>query len=429
MKNRSITFFVSVIVILTNCILCADYIDSGGFTYTLEMYPPKITLHELIYVRLTLENKTNKTLEGRKSGQRDFDCFIGFVGDNQMDTYLYPFNRSWNIVIPPPIKILPNERFVPVNLFIEFPEILTLKSYRSESEPEKNANFIKKYVDSGKKCKLSIHLYDTGQYLSDDLEINSRPAKEMAAIKKWHSQFSNFLADTHRISETNGDNRMTGKKWERMPSVKDYQDFESQLSDGTLKNFVKFRRLLAAIPEEKSHPSQLPTLDITKPYRDLGDYLDTLHSFERDHLIIEAMEYFRGSIKNVGDGSNPNYLKMKYLLIPKLPKSEREEYLRDVHNKEYKNILLKSPEPDKNTDQNLPSPLSITKSPMSVSTTSVSPTPPTPPTSEQQIDLTEPSKTQLENNSSWRFVAVVIVVILFVIVIAGIIFVRKISHK
>ncbi|MDR2170730.1 MAG: hypothetical protein LBP59_11360, partial [Planctomycetaceae bacterium] len=358
MKNKHVIFFafVVIVVILARCILYADdqEDDTGGFTYTLEIYPKKITLHELIYVRLTLENKTNRTLQAR-SGKRDFTCFVAIVCDNKTDTYSYPYDIGLNIVLGQLDKILPNERFMPVNFFLEFPEKLTLTNFRKELDPTKNANFIKKYVDSGKKCKMIIYLRDTGKYISDEFEINSRPDKEMKTIEKWYSQFSNFLAETHRVSKTIDENSMTSKKWKRIPTIKDYQNFESELSDGTLKNFIKFRRLLTAIPEDNN--LTLPKFEITKPFSDLGDYLDTLPQMERDCLVVEAMKYFN-YLDKIYSKKNANYFKMKYLLIPKLPKSERAKYIDDIENKEYKKILLNSPEPDNKTASNLPSPAS-----------------------------------------------------------------------
>jgi hypothetical protein len=427
MKKKLIAFFVLVIAIFVNCILCADDNDTGGFTYTLKLYPAKITLHEMVYVCLTLENKTNNTLKGRRNGGRDINCFIGFMGSKEGDAYFYPLRRGLNVFFPPPEEILSGVRFIPVNLCIEFPELLTLKDYMSEQDPAMNANFIKDYVDSGKKCKLRIYLRDTGSYISNEFEITSRPAKEMAAIKKWYSRFSNFLADTSRISETSRVNQMTNEKWKYVPTVKDYQNFESQLSDGTLKNFVKFRRLLASIPEEKSRPHQFPAFEITKPFRELGDYLDTLHPFERDCLIVSAIDYFGGSEANVSNSRNPNYLRMLYLLVPKLPKSEREKYLKDVENEEYKNILLNSPEPVNKTNQNLSSTLPTITLP-STTTLSTPSSVSSPPASEQQTDLTNIQKTQPNKTSSWNFITVS-VVILFILAIAGIIFVLKIFHK
>jgi hypothetical protein len=422
MKKKLITCITFLVVILTNCILHSEATDTGGFTYSLEIYPAKITLHELIYIRLTLENKTDETLEGRKYVNRDTTCLFRFVGDKEEDVYFYPFRIGLNVFIPPPGKILSNERFTPVNSFIEFPEILTLKDYRRELNSANNANFIKNYVDSGKKCKLVISLRDTGRYSSDEFEITSRPAKEMLAIKKWHSQFSNFLADTHRISETSGDNLMTGEKWQRIPKVKDFRNFESQLSDGTLKNFVKFRRLLATIPEEKNRPPKLPTLEITKPYRDLDDYLGTLHPFEQDILILEAINYFRES-EDIGNALN--HFRMLYLLIPKLPKSEREKYIHDIPNEEYQNILLNSPEPANKTEQNLSTSPSL---PPTITSTSLSHPPILSP--QPQIGLTEPLQVQPKNGSTPFLQSIaILIVILFVLFAVGIIIVRKILYK
>jgi hypothetical protein len=101
--------------------------------------------------------------------------------------------------------------------------------------------------------------------------------------------------------------------------------------------------LLASIPNDNS--KTLPTLEITKPFRDLGDYLDTLNPLERGCLILSAMDYFADKNDRYSNAINPDYLKMMYLLIPQLPKSERENYVGDVTNTEYKNILLNSPEP------------------------------------------------------------------------------------
>jgi hypothetical protein len=214
----------------------------------------------------------------------------------------------------------------------------------------------------------------------------------MKAIKKWHSRFSNFLSATSRISETSKEDPMSSEKWKRVPTIKDYQNFESELSDGTLKNFVKFRRLLMAIPEDRS--MNLPTLETTKTFRDISNYLDTLHPLEQGYLMILAMRYFEED-EEMSNEINPNYLRMKYLLIPKLPKSERAKYIDDIENKEYKNILLNSPEPDNKT--------------------------------EQQTDLTNPQKSQSEKNSSCGFITAFIV-ILFILAIIGIIFVQKIFH-
>jgi hypothetical protein len=220
-------------------------------------------------------------------------------------------------------------------------------------QPEKkNSEFITLCAGMGVTCKLGISSLN-GFYSSPPLLIKSRSEKEMAAIKKWHSRFNNFLSKTCRIFENGSE--VQHKKWKLAPTVKDYRNFESQLSDGTLKNLVTFRRLLASLPADKlssnkSRPPKLPTLEITEPYRDLGDYLDALHPCEREHRIIEATEYF--AEEYIGNDFNPNYLRMLYLLIPKLPKAEHEKYLKFVNNEEYKNILLNSPEPVNATDQN-----------------------------------------------------------------------------
>jgi hypothetical protein len=338
------------------------------------------------------------------------------------------------MAIPFKKAILPNENFVSVRIFLEFPEMLTWNDRRKwyMQPEEKNSEFITLCVGTGVTCKLGISS-PNGFYLSHPLSIKSRSEKEMAAIKKWHSRFGNFLSETERVYE-NGtyDWDEDVPPWKHVPTVKDFRNFESQLSDGTLKNLITFRRLLASIPADKlptnkSRPPKLPTLEITEPYRNLGNYLDALHPIEREHRIIEAIDYFRE--ENIGKAFNPNYLRMIYLLIPKLPKAEREKYLRNVNNKEYKNILQNSPEPVNTIDQNLPS------SVLSTTSTTSSTTLPLPSStssvSEPQTDLTNLSTTQPNETPTptltLRLAAVV--VILFVVLIAGIIFVRKIVYK
>jgi hypothetical protein len=388
--------------------------SQNRLTGTVAIYPQQIRMHDLIYTTLTIKNETTETLLGVKSISNRNRTFFSLSTDKNI-SYCWSYNGALNMSMPLKMAILPNESFVSVRIFLEFPEMLTWddgKKWYTQPE-EKNAEFITQCVGTGVTCKLRISSLN-GFYSSPPLLINSRSEKEMAAIKKWHSQFSNFLSETYYVDPKWNEE---DKKWKKIPTVKDYQQFESQLSDGTLKNYIKFRRLLAAIPIDNT--PALPPLEPTKPFQELGDYLDTLHPLERDCLIALAMYYFSNE-----DLQLRNDYKMQYLLIPKLPKSERQRYVASIHN-EYRNILLNSPEPDNKTDQNLSSPLATITSPASVSPTSVSPS----PTSEQQIDLTDSSKTQLENNSSWRFLAVVIVGILLVVVIAGIIFVRKISHK
>jgi hypothetical protein len=92
-------------------------------------------------------------------------------------------------------------------------------------------------------------------------------------------------------------------------------------------------------------------------------------------------------------------------------------------NEEYKNTLLNNPEPVNKTNQNLSSTLS-TITPSTTTSSSVS----SPSVSERQTDLTNPQKTQSDETSSWNFITVC-VVILFILAIAGIIFVLKIFHK
>jgi hypothetical protein len=321
----------------------ADNPTVEQLTATLERHPNKIMLHDLIYVRLTLENKTDSILKAQRGAERDFSCFIEMLGDNNEVNYFYPFAGGMDFTIGEPQNVLPKESFVPVNIFLEFPEVLTLKDFRTEQDTKKNTDFIKRYVDAGKKCKLRISITDTGSYDSNEIEINSRPEKEMASIKKWSSQFNNFLAYISREAETSGNNPMRNEKWAKVPTIKDYENFESQLSDGTLKNYIKFRRLLASIPNDNG--KTLPTLETTKPFRDLGDYLDTLHPLERGCLILSAMTYFASNKDVYSNATNPNHFKMMYLLIPKLPKLEREKYVGDIKNTEYKKILLNSPEP------------------------------------------------------------------------------------
>ena len=262
-------------------------------------------------------------------------CSMTLLGDSNDDYYMWPFNGALDIFLGFKDIIDPNESFVAINTFLEFPEYLTLKDGRSEQDPKIHQKFIKEYVGTGKTSKLCVGLRDTGVFDSEPLKIKSRDEKEVKAIEAWLGKFKNFLSDTSRALEKDPQ-REGQKKWTKAPTVKDYEDFEKQLSDGTLKNYIQFRRLLASIPDRME--TATPTLVPDENFRKLGDYLDTLHPLERSVLINDALKYFVGSPGN-------NDQKMKYLLLPKLPLSEREKRISYVVNQKDRETLLALPEP------------------------------------------------------------------------------------
>jgi len=198
-----------------------------------------------------------------------------------------------------------------------------------------NRKFIAEYVGSGKKCKLCVGLRETGVFYSEPLEIKSRAETEVKAIEAWHVKFKNFLSDTSRALEN--DPQSGGQKqWAKVPTVKDYEDFEKQLSASTLRNYIRFRLLLASIPN--NNDTTAPTLTPDASFRKFGDYLDTLHPLERGVLINDALRYFNGTPGN-------NDQKMRYLLLPQMPKLEREKWITTIKRMEDHKTLLELPEP------------------------------------------------------------------------------------
>jgi hypothetical protein len=318
----------------------AENTSESRLSGTVTIYPQQILAHDLIYVSLTVKNETTKPLLGIKGTfGRNGASFL--LSSN--DGFFYTWSRdvARNTFRDFESNILPDESFISVRLFLEFPEMLTWNSNRKWQPEKENAEFITKCIGTGVPCKLGIG-WEGGLYFSSPLLINSRPEKEMASIKKWHSQFGNFLSETRREDEIGDSDSNEFRKWKKAPTIKDYQKFESQLSDGTLKNYIKFRKLLATIPNDFSR--KLPTLEVTKQFKDLGDYLDTLHPLERYCLVVSAVYYFHDG----NDLQYTNHQKLLYILIPKLLKSDREWYIGEVRNKEHAKILLNSPEPKLN---------------------------------------------------------------------------------
>jgi len=269
-----------------------------------------------------------------KSFERDFDCTMALFGKSKDDYYLWPFNGALDIMMGPKSKIEPNDSFVGINIFLEFPELITLHDSRKEQDTEIHKKFIKEYIGTGKICHLCVWLRDAGTFYSEPIEIKSRNEKEIKAIEIWYGKFKNFLSATSRVLEQESPREF--RTWIKAPTVKDYEDFEKQLSPGTLKNYIQFRRLLASIPD--SNDNTTPILTPDESFRKLGYYLDTLHPLERGVLINDALKYFEESPGN-------NDQKMKYLLLPKLPKSDREKWINRIRNQGDRKMLLDMPEP------------------------------------------------------------------------------------
>ena len=321
---------------------------------TVHIYPKEFQEHDLLYVRIVLQNKTDEPVMTHGPFHRDFACWMYLVGEFMEDQYAFPYDGYMNYGLGTQTKIEPNASFVAFRDFFEFPEYITLHSSRTVQEDflESNEKFIAHRIGTGKKCKLVVRLgltsiYETSSYISEFFEVKSRSETEMAAIEAWHAKFGNFLAYTSRNIENyffKGKNSGDSIGFSKVPAIKDYEDFEKQLSPGTLKNYIHFRKLLASIPDE-STPDETdvvpPSLVPDEHFKKLGDYFDTLHPIEQGALI-EKLKYYFGQ-----HGAAANHReKMMYFILPRIPKSEREGLIDLIQREEYHKTLLELPEPE-----------------------------------------------------------------------------------
>ena len=313
MLNNNITVTVSVCLFVLNIFFYtssfADEVSELKLNGTVQIYPKEFQAYDLLYVHVELQNKNDKPVMSWKSFQRDFSCSMTLFGESRDEYYMWPFNGSINFTLGPKSSIEPNESFVGLNTFLEFPEYITLQDFRREQDPDIHKKFIEEYIGTGKTCTLCVGLWGTGSFHSAPIEVKSRDEKEVRSIKAWHDKFENVLSVTSRVRESNPRGY---KEWKEIPSVKDYEDFENQLSEGTLKNYIHFRKLLASIPDSKDDAASIPDELFVK----LRDYLDTLHPLERGVLTNDALTYF----ERTPGGNNQ---KMKETLSPRLFESER----------------------------------------------------------------------------------------------------------
>lgn len=335
-KNiAAISVYLFVLSAFSSVSLLADEVQEMKLDGTVRVYPKEFQAYDLLYVQVELQNKNDKPMKSWKSFKRDFGCIITLFGESKDDCYTWPYDGAidWGFGIKSTVE--PNESFVVTNTFLEFPEYITLQGFRSEEYPDIHKKFIEEYVGTGKTCTLRIALEKTGTFDSEPIEIKSRDEKEMAAIEAWYSRFENYLSgvsrcyfsgrgdeiqvvsgnsvirsipkDEFQVLKRNGENEIIGNLlWKEVPTVKDYEDFENQLSDGTLKNYIHFRKLLASIPDSKKDDTA-PIAD--EPFLELKDYLDTLHPLERGVLTDEAIKYF----ERIPGGNNQ---KMKEIFPP-----------------------------------------------------------------------------------------------------------------
>jgi hypothetical protein len=306
---------------------------------TVHIYPTEFQEHDILYFRVELQNKNDVLVMGYRTFQRDYGCGLS-LWESADCFYHFPYDGAcnWGIMTQ---QIDPNESFVAVHSWVEFPEYITLLSrrkYYNEEVVARNKQFVEQCIGTGKKCALGVRLMETGVFSSEPIiEVKSRSAEEMAAIEAWYAEFNNFLSDTSRQLEHRAvkDGDQFPYSWKKVPAVKDYEEFEKRLSPGTFKNYVHFRKLLASIPDDLDTDiiNHVPDEHFTK----LDEYLDTLHPIERDALIRDALWYF-------SERSN-NGKKMKYLLLPKLARSERARYFGETSLEEQK-MFLDLPEPE-----------------------------------------------------------------------------------
>ena len=322
---------------------------------TVQIYPQVLQMHDILYFRVELQNKNDELL--MKFGV--FHRYLGYFyenlyrrvgtsmwlcGETVDDFYYWTFSTRihwWNA--PMNQKIEPNESLVAVNSGVEFPEYLTKHPDISEnilSGKEINERFLANYIGTGKKCTFGVVMHTIGSFVSEDpIEIKSRSETEMAAIKAWHDEFRYFLAYHSRFNEKRPTSNAPYTSWSKVPTVKDYEDFEKQLSEGTLKNYIHFCGLLASIPDETD--AMTPGLVPDEHFKKLGDFLDTLHPIERRTLLWKSLCYFPGDSKN--------HQAMVYLVLPKLSRAEREKSISTIgsiiDNEMDRKAILEMPEP------------------------------------------------------------------------------------
>lgn len=307
---------------------------------TVSVYPNVLQEHDLLYFCVELQNKSNEPVMGHRLFEggsfRTFLVEPDLVKLMEFKNY-YASRGNFRELARGQNKIEANESWVACNSVLEFPEYLaprghsrtTIGRERGEQEDKaQNSNFIRDYVGTGKKFKLGVKLWATEMLFSEPIiEAKTRDAKEMAAIKAWHAEFNNFLSDTSRVLEHRSRrDPQFPHTWKKVPTVQDYEAFEKQLSAGTLKNYIHFRKLLASIPDD-TDPAN-PDIGSVRHvpdehFKKLADYLDALHPIERGALTRDALWYF-------WEGSN-NSNTIKYVLLPKLPRSERERYFGGIN--------------------------------------------------------------------------------------------------
>lgn len=330
----------SVLVLLCLCSVSAQAETELLLAGTVHVYPTEFQAHDLLYFRVELQNKSDEPVMGRRFFQDG--TLRTFLMESE--DYYYASHGSFRELYGSHANIEPNKSFVACNSFLEFPDRIvprgkystTIARERSRQEDdEQNKKFINDYVGTEKKFKLGVALMGTGLYFSEPIiEVKSRSPKEMKAIEAWHDEFKNFLSDTSRVLEHRSNDPNFPYEWKKVPSVSDYEKLEKQLSAGTLKNYIHFRKLLASIPN--STDDATPSLVPNEHFKKLGDYLDTLHPIERRTLIDRALWYF-------SERSNEGK-RMKYLLLPKLPRSDRARYFAATSEEEQK-MFLELPEP------------------------------------------------------------------------------------
>jgi len=320
MSKNSIAVNICLFILSAfSCVpLFADEVQGMKLDGTVRIYPKEFQAYDLLYVQVELQNKNNQPVMSWKSFQRDFSCFMTLFGESKEAYYKFPFNGWLDIVLPPKSSIEPGESFVALNTFLEFPEYITLQYGRSASYPDANKKFIEEYIGTGKTCTLQIALmqtmtWETTSYDSEQIEVKTRDEKEVKTIEAWHDKFENFLSVTSRFEESSPRGY---KQWKQVPTVQDFEDFEQQLSEGTLKNYIHFRKLLASIPDSKDDAASIPD----EPFLELKNHLDTLHPLERGVLTNDALKCFERPYYDRTPGGNNQ--KMKEILLPKLSELE-----------------------------------------------------------------------------------------------------------